>query len=113
MVRKDIYALSQSAYSTSPIYMYLPINATSSFRIEPVFGIYSFQNERTTTTPEYTPPTSTNKAEVTLTHLGPDGFYLIPTSNSPQMYVGPRIGFNFATTVSASTYYNADSWEQQ
>jgi hypothetical protein len=98
------YALSQSAYATSPINVYLPINVTPSFRIEPVFGIYSFRNEQTTTTPGYTSPTSTSKADVTLAHFGLGGFYLIPTRNSLQMYVGPRIGFNFVTTLSVGSY---------
>lgn len=109
------YGMSQSAYATSPINVYLTINATPSFRIEPVFGIYSFKNERTTTAPGYTPPTSTSKTEVTLTHLGLGGFYLIPTSNSLQMYVGPRIGFNFVTMLSAGIYYDqiSGSYQQQ
>jgi len=107
------YYLSQSAYATTPINLYLSINATPSFRIEPVFGIYSFKNEQTTTTPGYTPPTSTSKTEATLTHLGLGGFYLIPTSNSFQMYVGPRIGVNLITSLSNYPYYNGSSYEQQ
>jgi hypothetical protein len=107
------YYLNPSAYATSPINVYLSINATPSFRIEPAFGIYSFKNEQTTTTPGNTPPTSTSKTEATLTHLGLGGFYLIPTSNGLQMYVGPRIGFNFVTTLFAGAYYNGSSYQQQ
>jgi hypothetical protein len=106
------YALNQSAYATSPINLYLTINATPSFRIEPVFGIYSFRNERTTTTPGYTQQTRTSKDEVTLTHFGLGGFYLIPTSNSFQMYVGPRIGLNFVTILSTGYYYSGSSYQQ-
>jgi hypothetical protein len=111
---EGFYVLDQSAYATSPINLYLTINATPSFRIEPIFGIYSFRSERTTTTPGFTPPTSTSKTGVTLTHLGVGGFYLIPTSNSLQMYVGPRIGFNFVTTLSTSyLYFNGVQQQQE
>jgi hypothetical protein len=91
------YIVNQSAYQASPINVYLPINVTPTFRLEPVFGIYLFRNEHTIIT--------TYKSEVTLTHLALGGFYLIPTNTNLQMYVGPRIGLNFVTSLSTDYYY--------
>jgi len=102
------YLLNQSAYQTTPINIYLPINVNPTFRLEPVFGIYAFRDEQTITTPatQYSSlQITTSKSEVTLTHLALGGFYLVPAQSNFQMYVGPRVGLNFVSSLSTDYYF--------
>jgi hypothetical protein len=94
------YLLNQPAYQTSPINFYFPINVTPSFRLEPAFGLYTFRDEETAM------QKTTFKYESNLVHLGFGMFYVIPTTTRLQMYIGPRFGINFLTTVFSLPQYN-------
>lgn len=69
-------------------------------------GVYGFTTEQTTTSPVSGPVVSVVETDVTLLHLGIGAFYLIPSTNNFQMYLGPRLGLNFVTSSSAGPYYD-------
>ena len=87
-------------YSASPYYIYVPVNATPRFRIEPRFGIYSFSEETTSTGST----SSSDKTDITLTHIGVAFLYVVPVRENFRLYAGPRGGLNWLTYESTSTY---------
>ncbi|MHB8581571.1 MAG: outer membrane beta-barrel protein [Ignavibacteriaceae bacterium] len=89
--------------NATPIMFYLPINVAGRFRLEPSFGLYTINNDNTTTStyPGTAPTTNTNSAS--LITIGLRGVYLSSLSKSFELYFGPRLDFSF---VSSSNVYS-------
>lgn len=95
--------INSTVNNATPIMFYLPINVTERVRLEPSFGLYTINNENTTTSdyPGTAPTTNTNSAS--LITIGLRGVYLSSLSKSFELYFGPRLDFSF---VSSSNVYS-------
>jgi hypothetical protein len=99
---------SQSFANISPVLLYVPMDVSSSFRIEPYFGHYSNSSNVTTKampqSSEY-PRTTVNEASITT--VGLRGTYLSPLSSSLSLYVGPRFDLSFVSTSYEYSYISS------
>ncbi|HTO94359.1 MAG TPA: outer membrane beta-barrel protein [Bacteroidota bacterium] len=102
------YTMGGPLYSSSPYYIYIPVNVTTRFRLEPRFGIYSFSEETTGSGL----PSSSDKFDFTLTHIGLAALYVMPVHENFRMYAGPRAGINWSSYESTSTYISQYSSTQ-
>jgi hypothetical protein len=98
----------QSFTNISPVLLYVPIDASSSFRIEPYFGHYSTSsNVTSTSTPQLSEYPRTTVNEASITTIGLRGTYLSPLSSSFSLYVGPRFDLSFVSTSYEYSYVSS------
>lgn len=94
--------ITQTLDNQAPILFYFPIYINDKIRIEPMFGLNTInsgntQSSKSTISTDYSINTYTSNSSVTTIGLG--GFYIASISNSFNMYLGPRIYFNFASSL--------------
>jgi hypothetical protein len=92
-----LFMTGSSIYSNAitPVNLYVPITG-QDFRIEPEIGYYSTSYKSSLSG-------SSAESNASMFHIGLGGFYVITANVPVRMYVGPRIGFNFASSTSSST----------
>ena len=69
----------------TPVNIHIPMNIGGSVTIEPVFGLYSYTDESTSSG-------TTHKESYSLTHLGAGVLIPVAGNSTARAYVGPRIG---------------------
>ena len=90
--------------SSPPIGFLLPIIIAETYKLEPSFGLFSYNSE---TTPSGTPGSTTSTRKLTSSKvflsLGIHPFFF--RSSSFKMYAGPTFGLGFTSSSSEEPYY--------
>ena len=84
---------------------YFHINLSERFRLEPSFGLYTINNDNTTTSTVPGSTRTTNSSSASTITIGLRGVYLSSLSKSFDLYFGPSLDFSF---VSSSNGYSQE-----
>ena len=99
----DFGLIKSTVTNATPIMFYLPINVTERFRLEPSFGLYTINNDNTTTSTYPGSFPTTNSSSASTIAVGLRGVFLTSLSNSFGLYFGPRLDFSFVSESNGYT----------
>ncbi|HXX63242.1 MAG TPA: outer membrane beta-barrel protein [Bacteroidota bacterium] len=85
----------------TPVNVYVPIGS-AHFRVEPDFGFYSYTYESTVSG-------TSEENDASIVHIGLGAFYIISSGSPTRVYLGPRLGLNFVSMKSSSSYLSIAS----